>query len=436
LTRFAAPFVVVIGAGCGSPPVGGDDDDDGDDDAARIPDARDIDAYVTENPPAPSLGFECYEQPALVDGTTQCQSDVCARDESCCAEGWDARCVELARASCDGLVCPTALTTGGVEHVGYAWGPGSGLASDTIQLAGDGPVSAPAWQLESTERAAVATECGGRVLARTTSDPTALVEVFAHALEGCEAEPFGGRRARWVDVDHDGTIDVVFAGGGGAWWARGEGANAFTYQGVLIAAADGDLADVGFVDVDHDLRVDAIAAFADGAARWYRQTPARVFEAQAWTSGGAGFTELAICDVAGDAGREVVLTGPSATEAYPLADDDLGASLFTTAPGGGSHVACGESDPQDGKQDVVLARVDGAIAILDGDGATRWSSTVDLDPPLAIDAAGVASTPVGVAVAPAAADGDRPLIVIVGDAVDAWDDPAPGVAAIGVSAAP
>jgi hypothetical protein len=430
LTCFAAPFVVVVATGCGSSPSGGDDD--GDDDA-RIPDARDIDAWGTENPPAPSLGVECYEQPALVDGTTECETQVCARDESCCTEDWDARCAELARTSCDGLVCPTALTTGGDEQIGYV----RRLDSDTIALAGAGPVSAPAWQLESVERAAVATECGGRVLARTTLDPTALTEVFSHDVDTCETTPFDGRRARWVDVDHDRMIDVVFAGRGGAWWAKGNGANAFTYQGVVIAAADGALADVAFVDVDHDLHVDAVAAFSDGAARWYRQTATHTFEAQPWTSGGAGFTEVAICDIAGDAGREVVLTGPSATEAYPVGADDLGASLFTTAPGAGSHVACGESDPVDGKQDVVLARVDGAIVILDGDGATRWSSTVDLDPALAIDAAGVAATPFGIAVAPAAAEGDRPLIVIAGEVVaEVWDDPAPDAAAIGVSAAP
>jgi hypothetical protein len=105
---------------------------------------------------------------------------------------------------------------------------------------------------------------------------------------------------------------------------------------------------------------------------------------------------------------------------------------------GRTHVACGDLVDVYVLQEVVLARVDGAIALLDGDGTTVWSSTVDLDPPFAIDAAGVAVSELGIALAPAGAGGDRPIVVLDRYSLgpQTWSDPAPDVAAIGVSAAP
>lgn len=87
--------------------------------------------------------------------------------------------------------------------------------------------------------------------------------------------------ARWVDVEHDGDLDLAAAGPGGLAVYQNNGDGTFTeVTAELGLEAGGAAVDVAAIDFDGDVAVDLVVAHEDGTRVWINQRTGR-FEAMA-----------------------------------------------------------------------------------------------------------------------------------------------------------
>ncbi|MCB9563693.1 MAG: VCBS repeat-containing protein [Kofleriaceae bacterium] len=394
-TVFATAFVMITG--CGGSGGGGD--------AAAIdafggsenPPA--VDAWGSENPPPPCRFVgdtcgECLEGPPGYAAGTACEQEVCAVDPSCCARGWDERCVELADRQCPDARCADAVTAGGFTSVTYGrWG-GASFTSGAWLSDPDLFIDAVAWadvDGDGDPDAATAGECAVRILRDDgwAGGVLTRVGVFEDLpVAGCDQLPwterFGGHRARWIDMDHDGDLDAVFAGTGGAFWVR-QVAGGFERAGDLVPASAGAIGDLTLIDLDGDGDLDAVIGFANEPARIYRQGSGGWTRDLTWQADGAA-AAVELCDLGGGSGRELVIVGESLW-AYYLGGGGVAGQVFAGVPGGFSDGDCGTLAT--GAPMIAAVSYDGTVRLVDATGQVAWSSAVDLDPPVTVPAGGI-----------------------------------------------
>ncbi len=390
-THFSAAFVVIAACGGG----GG---------AGEVIDA---DLNISENPPAVDAYLdactvvddlvgcaECFVRSRPGRTGVPCQTDVCTADPSCCDVSWDHRCVALADQLCGDARCAESLAFGGDDQVTLGARGDRGFTTQRWPVAG-GPVQAIAWTDIDGDRdadVAVAGECDLHVLRNDGWSAGVLrhAAVFSASLQpDCASLPveqrWRGRRARWGNLDADGDLDVVFAGAGGVVVVQG-GVGGFTLGETIVPGARGEVTDVVLVDVDNNWHLDAVVSIVGVGTRLFRHDSAGWTEDVTWT--GPEASSLEVCDVAGDSARELVLGG-DALAVYELGATSVGAQVITPVAGAGALVAC---LTRPGDKDLIVTAAPGAapLQIFDGTGALRWSSSVDLSPPVTMDARGIA----------------------------------------------
>ncbi len=170
--------------------------------------------------------------------------------------------VSLFVAGSDGR-CQLILGGGrGFEHRPVDLGPACGLAAVQL-IAGDFHNTVPDGSTYDPDLHArtdiLLLHAGGAILLQATGPGTFRDVTTKAGLAG-----FRAHRARWVDYEHDGDLDLVAVGARGVelWQNNGEG----TFEEVASAVGIGDLGpavDVAAADLDGNLGVDLLVARGD-----------------------------------------------------------------------------------------------------------------------------------------------------------------------------
>jgi Flp pilus assembly protein TadD len=195
--------------------------------------------------------------------------------------------------------------------------------------------------LDITERTGIALDSPARLATFADVDNDGWLDLFvvsaagvAHLLRNAgggaledvtgRAGPFDARdahHATFMDLDHDGDLDLLLAGRGRRFVYRNNLDGTFTESaGSMELAGRGDARSVGFADFDDDGRIDVFIAHADVSDVLYRNL------------GGGRFADV--------------------TAASGL------------ATGGGSGAAAVGDYDNDGLLDILVTRVDGSAPIL------------------------------------------------------------------------
>ncbi len=191
------------------------------------------------------------------------------------------------------------------------------------------------------------------------------------------ALPGGATFATFADVDNDGWLDLFAIGGDGRGHLlhnKGDG----TFEDVTAKAGIGDVKGARkalFVDLDHDGDLDLLLVGGAQRTVYRNDLDGHFTEATAafGLAGGAGANDAAFGDVDGDGRVDLVMTGPTGVTLF----HNGGAQRFgdvTTASGLVSHdgtgaVALGDYD-NDGHLDVFVASQSGS-------GAELWHNKGD-----------------------------------------------------------
>ena len=438
--RILIAVLLVTSAGCNlyfaEPPAPDDDDD-----IIDFPDAMGPFADASQLPactygPDGTCG-ECFVQAPPGDPATVCQIDVCDVDPSCCAVDWDESCVRKADQFCGR--CVDAVTFGGegAFTAAYEDNPWSSFS----RAIADGTVAIAWGDYDGDGDADVAAtgECSVRVLRNEgwASGAVQFTQVFSLAPGGC-TPAFGGRRALWTDLDHDGVLDAVYVGASGVRWARGV-AGGVVDGGTIVPPTVGVPTDVVPVDLDGDLRLDLVVGFADAPARIYRQSMPRTFTLDTtWQGQVDGVSAATECHIGN--GETIALAGDTGVEVYTRGVNGTMVPMMIPGIGTAIDIACTRvgSIADDA---LVLLRSDHTIRVATSF-AVLWDSAT-AQPPRYYDGTGIAVGDLNgddrfdLVVAPAA--DDAPFVIMYGGGPDAsyWPvdaiDPAPGAPSAGAA---
>ena len=131
----------------------------------------------------------------------------------------------------------------------------------------------------------------------------------------------GARRALFVDLDHDGDLDLLVVGGANLLFYRNNLDGTFTEMangaGLASAASAGSpTRDAAFADFDGDGRIDVLVANERGSGALYHNEGGRRFANVIATSGLAfdGASAIAIGDYNNDGFIDVFVAGPNSAE--------------------------------------------------------------------------------------------------------------------------
>ena len=177
----------------------------------------------------------------------------------------------------------------------------------------------------------------------------------------------GARRALFVDVDHDGDLDLVLVGGGSLAVYRNNADGTFT----LFPNADGIArggSDAAFGDFNDDGRIDIVVASANGGDALYYGG------VQGFADAGTGFrsrsSAVAVGDYNNDGTLDVFLTG---------ATNVLQDNACRAHPSGCEFAAFFDYD-NDGWLDLIIAGAWGT-ALYHNDGTGHFQDRSSLLPP-------------------------------------------------------
>jgi hypothetical protein len=213
---------------------------------------------------------------------------------------------------------------------------------------------------------------GGSAVYRNNLDGTFADATGAFGLGGARATD-----AAFGDFDADGRVDLLLSGGSaGVLLLRNEGARRFQDATAASGLSGAGVAVVG--DVDNDGLLDVLVAgqAAGGAALWTGRgdgTFAREGSSDTSLRGlvGGPEGELALVDVDNDGWLDVIAAGGSGDTGPRLLRNEGGALVDRAGilPEGatGSALAATDADA-DGDQDLLLGGVDGAVRLLRNDG--------------------------------------------------------------------
>jgi len=219
---------------------------------------------------------------------------------------------------------------------------------------------------------------GGDVDGRSLKGPDLLV--VAHQRASRAPLPSSGTYygVALGDLDHDGKMDIVAAGENGVECWAGDGTGSWTDK--TNPANTGKYYDVALADVNHDGDLDILAASDSGVSLWTGNA------AWAWSVGtaplGSGkYLTIENGDINNDGDQDLVAGGVNGIQVR-LGN---GAGGWTNAPDPTStdtfyDVALKDVD-NDGKLDIVAAGNDsaasnGTVMVFMGNGTGAWPSTV------------------------------------------------------------
>jgi len=202
------------------------------------------------------------------------------------------------------------------------------------------------------------------------------------AASGVRVEA-GIQHAVFVDLDHDGDLDLLLVGGGSLAVYRNNSDGTFT----LFPNADGITrggSDAGFGDFDDDGRTDIVVASENGGDALFHNDGVHGFR-DAGLGIGTRSSAVAVGDYDNDGALDVVLAGPGGTVLWH--NDGSGRMTESQRLRGGSSVAFLDYD-NDGWLDLIVAGPSGT-ALFHNDGRGRFLDRSELLPaPLQHDSTG------------------------------------------------
>ena len=202
------------------------------------------------------------------------------------------------------------------------------------------------------------------------------------AVSGVRVEA-GVQYGIFVDVDHDGDLDLLLVGGGSLAVYRNNSDGTFT----LFPNADGITrggSDVAFGDFDDDGRTDIVVASENGGDALFHNDGVRGFR-DSGLGMGTHSSAVAVGDYDNDGALDVALAGPGGTVLWH--NDGSGNMTEAQRLRGGSSVAFLDYD-NDGWLDLIVAGPSGtALFHNDGHGGFADRSTL-LPAPIQHDSTG------------------------------------------------
>lgn len=231
----------------------------------------------------------------------------------------------------------------------------------------------------------------------------------------------GAATATFVDLDHDGDLDLVTVGPSGvrAYQNRGDGTfSEETAAFGMASAASGSGYAVGFADFDGDGRLDIVVSRGSAGMTLYRNAGQRRFEDATAASGLAGtgpIAAFAIGDYDNDGAFDILTVSANGDAVFRR---NRGDGVFARDPRAGAAVAQLRSlraravsftdYDNDGWLDVIAAgeptAAGGGVALFRSDGRGGFTDRTELLP------AGIAAA-TALAVVDLASDGDDDYIV-------------------------
>jgi len=176
----------------------------------------------------------------------------------------------------------------------------------------------------------------------------------------------GARHASFVDLDHDGDLDLLLVGGGSLGVYRNNGDGTFT----LFPNADGIRrggSDAAFGDFDDDGRIDVFDASENGGDALFHNDGVRGFTDGA-TGLGSRSSAVAVGDYDNDGALDVFVTGPAGGILWH--NDGTGRLTEAQRLRGGTAAVFLDYD-NDGWLDLLVAGPQGA-ALFHNDGTGRF----------------------------------------------------------------
>src|SRR6266852_3632423 len=189
----------------------------------------------------------------------------------------------------------------------------------------------------------------------------------------------GARRALFVDLDHDGDLDLLLVGGGSLGAYRNNLDGTFT----LFPNADGIVqggTDVAFADVDDDGRADVFVASVTGADGLFHNDGVRGFTRTADTIRGQG--PVAMGDYDNDGAIDIFVAGSGLWHnngSGHFTHDTRSPTLVRARNATGGTAVFFDYD-NDGWLDLIVAGPHGA-SLFHNDGTGRFADRSQLLPP-------------------------------------------------------
>ncbi|MCE9579186.1 MAG: VCBS repeat-containing protein [Deltaproteobacteria bacterium] len=212
---------------------------------------------------------ECLVQPALAATASSCTAKVCADDARCCTREWSAQCVQRVEQTC-GRSCSQRLATvsPGLVRV-QAW-TGAGFTTIWSHALENSPeLSAVAWGDLDGDLDPDLLTCVHGGSAIIWQNGGTCGEMFcplftATGITDCA-------HADWIDLDHDGDLDVVMGGAyWGGFWNNDSGLFGTTTADLFHGAFNADMA---WADLDGDGDLDLGLAQYGASASVEKVTP-------------------------------------------------------------------------------------------------------------------------------------------------------------------